>query len=338
MLSRSMVKILSTIALASLVATSFSGCSLFASSKTVSAPILLKAPASSYRTEEVKKGNIQKTISSSGTFVSNAQQNVSFTNHGGRLVSLKVKAGDDVKKGQILAQLDTDSLNFDLQKAQLELQKAQVAYQMEADAGSDENKLKLSEIDVQECQLQVDELQGELQKATMTAPISGKVVYIADVKIGDTVQAYQTLISIGDESQIQVECRGEKLDSFKIGMKAQIDYNNENLTGEVVTTPDAAPSSGSGSSAKAYVRVKLDKLPSQVKLGDGVNVSVIIEKKDDVIVIPADRIKDFGGKSYVSVMENGNKVDKLVEIGIKTDTQVEIIKGLNVGDKYITES
>lgn len=331
-LKKRKVKSLFIFALGVLIITAFSGCSLFPSAKAVSAPILVKPPVSQYKTEEVKKGNIAKTLTCTGNFVSNAQKDVSFTNHGGIIASIRVQQGDDVKKGDVLATLDTASMNFDLQKAEIELQKAQVEYQMEVDAKSDANKLKLAQLDVQECQLEVDETQDELRKSTLTAPVSGKVFYIANINAGDIVQAFHTLISIGDESQILIECSGNNLDSFRIGMKAQIKYKDDLLTGQVVTVPSSAPDS------KGHLMIRLDKIPSNVSLGDGVDVSVILEKKNDVIVIPADKVNDFGGKYYVSVLENGNKVDKLVETGIKTDTEVEITKGLNVGDKYIVGS
>lgn len=335
---KSMAKGAAAVLIGTLVATSFSGCSLFPNENNVSAPVLLKAPEASYKTQPVKRGSIVKTVTGSGIITSRAGQNLSFTNHGGRLTSINVKAGDDVKKGDVIAQLDTDSMQFDLQKARIELQKAQVAYQMEVDAKSDSNRLKLSELDVEENQLQVDELEDEIQKATIIAPISGKIVFLTNARVGDQVEAFETIAGIGDESQVQIECTGSNIDSFKIGMKAQVQYNNNTYAAEVVTVPAASSDSASQNKDKAVAVLRFDKIPSGVKLGDNVNVSLILEKKDNVIVIPADKVKDYGGKYYVSVLEKGSKVDKLVEIGIKTDTEVEITKGLTEGENYITES
>lgn len=323
------------IAIGTLIVTNFSGCSLFPNENSVQAPVLLKAPEASYKTQPVKKGTIIRQISSNGTLVSRAGENLSFASHGGRISCIKVKAGDSVKKGELIAQLDTNSLNYDLKKAKIQLEKAQVTYQLEVDAKSDSNRLKLADLDVQESQLEVDEIQEELQKATLTAPITGKVEFVVNLKIGDQIAAYETVATIGDESQIEVECTGTGLDNFKIGMKANIEYNSHTYSGVVVTVPDT--SSASANNKKAVV-VKFDQIPQDTKLGDNASVAVTLEKKENVIVIPADKVKDFGGKYYVSVLDKGAKVDKLVEIGIKTDTEVEITKGLTEGDNYITES
>ncbi len=46
-------------------------------------------------------------------------------------------------------------------------------------------------------------------------------------------------------------------------------------------------------------------------------------------------IHNLGSRNFVQVLENGIRKECDVELGIKTDTEVEIVKGLNVGDKII---
>ena len=44
----------------------------------------------------------------------------------------------------------------------------------------------------------------------------------------------------------------------------------------------------------------------------------------------------MSGRRYVNVLEDGVRVEKDVEIGLQTDTEAEIINGLEEGDLVIT--
>ncbi len=85
---------------------------------------------------QVKLGDVRKTITATGT--------VSFLNPiplsfqvGGKLIALNVKAGDEVKQGQVLAQLDTTNLKSAVTKAQIDLLQAQASLQKTRDNFTD---------------------------------------------------------------------------------------------------------------------------------------------------------------------------------------------------------
>ena len=82
------------------------------------------APAAPLQTVRVARGNIAASVSASGTVVATKQSKLSFT-ASGKLQSLSVNVGDSVKAGQVLAQLDTTSLQIALEQAQSNLRSAQ---------------------------------------------------------------------------------------------------------------------------------------------------------------------------------------------------------------------
>ncbi|MDI6880126.1 MAG: HlyD family efflux transporter periplasmic adaptor subunit [Desulfitobacteriaceae bacterium] len=80
----------------------------------------------------VQKGDVRKVITATGTV--NYPNPVPLTfNPGGKLVALNVNAGDVVKQGQVLAELDTSDLQIALQEAQANLTLAQANYQQKLD-------------------------------------------------------------------------------------------------------------------------------------------------------------------------------------------------------------
>lgn len=63
-----------------------------------------------YKTIDIKRRNLERSIIIYGVFVSEKQQLLSFKNATGYLKALYVKNGDVVQKGTLLAELDTDSI------------------------------------------------------------------------------------------------------------------------------------------------------------------------------------------------------------------------------------
>ncbi len=87
------------------------------------------AAAPDYEVIPVKRGNITATVSATGAVQPERQANLAFQGAGGIVVSVAVKAGDQVKAGQVLAQLDTKDLELALRQAQISLRTAQAQYQ-----------------------------------------------------------------------------------------------------------------------------------------------------------------------------------------------------------------
>ncbi|MGW4382132.1 efflux RND transporter periplasmic adaptor subunit [Kitasatospora sp. NPDC004531] len=85
------------------------------------------------RTATVAKGAVQATVSGSGTLFSPSDAGQDFTT-GGRLTAVKVAVGDTVKKGQVLATVDTTTAQQQVDQAQSALNTAQ-ANLSKAEAG-----------------------------------------------------------------------------------------------------------------------------------------------------------------------------------------------------------
>ncbi|RPE33501.1 efflux RND transporter periplasmic adaptor subunit [Kitasatospora cineracea] len=91
------------------------------------------ATSSKVRTATVAKGTVQATVSGSGTLFSPSDAAQDFTT-GGRLTAVKVAVGDAVKKGQVLATVDTAATQQQVDQAQAALNTAE-ANLTKAEAG-----------------------------------------------------------------------------------------------------------------------------------------------------------------------------------------------------------
>lgn len=171
------------------------------------------------------------------------------------------------------------------------------------------------------------------------APIAG--MYFK-VDSGD-----ETLHQIYDTNDIGIEIAvSEKnIANLQLGQKAVVKISalNKEVEGEI-TYISKLPDAG-----KFKARIKINYF-DELKFGYGVSVKINISEKENVIVVPYDLLNmDESDKYYVidakykneyydafmSDREISNEFRKYVEIGTITNNKVEIISGLNVGDKIL---
>ncbi|MNR39545.1 macrolide transporter subunit MacA [compost metagenome] len=82
--------------------------------------------------------------------------------------------------------------------------------------------------------------------------------------------------------------------------------------------------------------IQLDKYPTGIERGTQLSVTVSTSKRENVIVIPISALRTTGSRSYVQVVEDdGSKREVDVEVGEQRSTDVEIKKGLTVGQKVV---
>lgn len=313
-----------------------SGCSLFPEEEEVLAPPL-KAPAEvSYTTTTVERGTIIDSVTVSGTFISTSSYDLSFDKRSGYLSELNVEPGQEVEKGQLLAKLDTDSLELDIKKQELLTERARIALNAAKSAeGATQSSIRLAEIDYQLQQLQLENLETELSKQSIFAPDNGVVSYIAKSSVGEYVTARSTLIRVVDPSSLQIECTGDKVSDFHLNQEVTVTIDKQTYAGKVVMTsadaPDIVMESG-----KAFVRIEVtDPLPEGELLGKTAEVELIREKKEDVLTVPRNVVSMYSGESYVLVLEDGVKKERIIETGIKNVTEIEVVSGLEEGEEII---
>jgi macrolide-specific efflux system membrane fusion protein len=184
------------------------------------------AAAPAYITAAVATANIEDTVLASGTLKAFRQVSVG-SQVSGQVKSLKVKLGDDVKQGELVAEIDSLTQQNTLQNAQAALSDAQ-AQLLVAQATYAQNQLTLkrqqamraedassqadleaalaadttaranvaaAQAKVQQARIAVDTAQVNLGYTRITSPISGQVVAIVTEE-GTTVNANQATPTI----------------------------------------------------------------------------------------------------------------------------------------------
>lgn len=141
-----------------------------------------------------------------------------------------------------------------------------------------------------------------------------------------------------------------KADIFKVSldMPCRVTAADDTVVDGVVTyiSPVATQSSGvnissligSGSANGVDAKVTIEKPTSSVIIGLDVDVSIDVDSKDNVLIVPSEAVKNDSNGTYVYIYNSKTKRIKAskVELGLSDDTRYEIVSGCEEGDTVIT--
>ncbi|WP_274363369.1 efflux RND transporter periplasmic adaptor subunit [Paenibacillus thermotolerans] len=339
-----------------------SGCSLLPKEDaeevlpTITPPKLSEKP-----TYEVTKQTIEEKVQAIGKLMSTQEETLFFTSNANaatgdsRVKEVYVETGQEVKAGDLIAELDVTDKQRELRTMRLQFKSKElemIKVLRKADEYQPE-ELEQLKINFELERTKLTDLEEQIAGAQLTAPFSGTIVTMY-VKKGDTVKAYDKVAVLADLSKLTVAADFGKdaLKNIAVGMEAVVSINSagehkgkvERLpaqtdkNNDVPRDPWGNPIGGQQEqdSIDKYLLVKLDKWPEGVTRGTPLSVNVITNRKVDAIVIPPSALRSYNGRSYVQVVDqDGNKREVDVEVGMKTATQVEIVKGLTPGQKVV---
>ena len=328
-------KAVSWMAVAIMTVAALSGCYLLPQEEEVLEPPLLTPVEVEYQTVTVELGTIESVITAQGMIVPAKRFDLYYTYEGGRVASFPAEYGAQVKEGDVLIELETEDLKFEMEKMEIQYERQKAAYDKAMKSGSSTTR-RNAQWDWDLFMLDYNRIQEQLERATITSPIDGQVIYLAAVDVGDEVTTYSTLVTVADVSKLYVGVTGDSAMDFTTGMEVEVNYNKETYTGVVVQTPRDTPDKINSASAETTTFIEIQNMPEGIfKLGNEVTVRLVEARRENTIVLSRNLVSSYNGRNYVKVLEDGLKVERDVEIGMSNSTQYEILSGLEVGDLVI---
>jgi RND family efflux transporter MFP subunit len=186
------------------------------------------------------------------------------------------------------------------------------------------------------------------QSPVITAPSDGTIANILAVEgvqisntISTTDRSTQTVASIKKEGTpiAQLNISEVDINSVKIGQKVSLKLNSisdKTFMGSIVGI-DKIGALASGVS-NYPVLVKFDADSDKVLPNMGVEAEILIEQKDNVLIVPTSAITTSRGKKTVNKSANGKPEKVDVTTGLSDSANTEILSGLNEGDQIIINS
>ena len=251
-------------------------------------------------------------------------------------------AYDKVAKGADAAQISSAQQQVSSARAQLDKlrQPARLFDIEQAKAQIEQANLQVKNAQVQQqlAEIQVKQALRRVQQATISAPIAG-VLSAVNVKEGETVGT-QPVINLVDLSQYHIDITVDEIDVAKVKLGQEVLITLDSLQGvEVKGKIDRiSPTSTTVNGVVSYtVRVVLDKSDAPLKTGMTANASIVLEKRQGVLLAPnwAVRRDRVTGKAFLTI-KNGDKTEEVeVKTGLRNDAFSEIISGAEPGQTVV---
>lgn len=269
--------------------------------------------------------------------VANAQKQVQVDQANIQAAQSKL---DLLKKGATAAEIDSAKQTVASTKAAVDLARVNLQQAQGAAQGKTVD-VQIAQKQADLAKLQLATLQDQLDQAQLRAPFDG-VVTETDAQDGDQIQSYTPLLTVSNPAKLEiaVELQPTDLTQVAVGQLAMVvlsSYPKSTLQAKVIRLPQVATSNSPQLPATLRtVRINLPTTPGPVNLGDLANVTIDVQRKDNVLLLPTAAIQTFGGRRFVRIVGPAGRHQEVdIEVGISDDTNTEITKGLQAGQQVI---
>ncbi|NDJ57143.1 MdtA/MuxA family multidrug efflux RND transporter periplasmic adaptor subunit [Enterobacteriaceae bacterium 4M9] len=282
----------------------------------------------------------------------------------GQLIALHFQEGQQVKAGDLLAEIDPSQFKVALAQAQGQLAKDKATLaNAQRDLARFQQLAKTSLVSRQELDAQqalVNETAGtikadeaavasaqlQLDWSRVTAPIEGRVG-LKQVDIGNQISSGDTtgivvltqthpidLVFTLPESDIATIMQAQKAGKT-LSVEAWDRTNKQKLsTGKLLSLDNQIDTT----TGTIKLKARFENLDDTLFPNQFVNARMLVDTQLDAVVIPAAALQMGNDGHFVWVLNADNKVSKhLVTTGIQDSAKVVITSGLSAGDRVVTD-
>ena len=253
----------------------------------------------------------------------------------GRIQEIAFQEGEHVSQGDVLFQLDASLVKASLEETRARMKLANANYEraqrLQQSGSGTARALDEAQAEMNTASALIDSQQVQISKHTITAPFDG-VMGLRSVSVGAYIATGAELVNL------------EKIDSLKLDFKVPEIYLASIAPGQAVTvTLDAIP--GRTFESRIYaidpmvdvngralsVRARLEN--KDLTLRPGLFARVVVKGKDtrSTVFVPESAIVPRGQERFVWQVADGKASEVMVELGQRSNGEVEITSGVAPG-------
>jgi HlyD family secretion protein len=184
---------------------------------------------------------------------------------------------------------------------------------------------------VNQAEVTVANAEDQLEGATITAPIAGRILSVA-VKVGSQVSAASTVVTLTDVFDMQINADFPEADADRLAVRQQAVVTLADRPGETfgATVVQVDPvGTDDGTMVRYGVLLSFDDAPKDLLVGQSAAVRVTTGSAADVLRVPSTAVHDVAGDTG-TVLRGGAPVT--VGVGLRGDQYTEITSGLTEGE------
>lgn len=285
----------------------------------------------------IEPQTLPNDISTTGSVLANEEVQLK-SEVSGRIERINFKEGEAVRKGQLLVQIDNEQNVARLKRVKVQLKQAQKNLDRQEELldveGISEEVYEEAQLKVADLESQKAELQAQLDDTEIRAPFEG-TIGLRQVSPGSFVNAGDNIAYLVQDNPIKLEF------SVPEGYAGQVRENNfVNFTvGGINDTqrarvyavePRVNPESRS-----IAIRARADNQDHKLVPGAFAEVQVSLDTLTNAILIPSNAIITENQGKSVFIIKNGKSAKKRITTGVRTESKIHVLKGLNPNDTVV---
>ncbi len=295
------------------------------------------------------RGNIEYV----GVLTANRKVRVASEN-GGTIEQLFFDKGDNVKQGQVLAEISTSSIQLEVRMGNAALEEAKAAspeaennykrikdlYKIRAVSDSKFDSAKrsaeMSRANVQKAEAALALAEDRLRKSRLRSPCSG-IIAFREVEEGEVIPPGTTITQVIDLRRLKIKASVNEKDIRLLKKNREFAFTVDAIPDETFScqlsflSPTADPVTRSFPVeflVRSYDQHMADGMTARVKLP--------VSKEKKSIKVPSAWLSEENGKIGVYVVRDGKAIFRQVTLGAYYDQRVEVLFGLNDDELVIT--
>jgi membrane fusion protein (multidrug efflux system) len=286
----------------------------------------------------IQPRELSDLYNSTGSLRPDEQVELAFETSG-KIVGINFTEGTRVKKGDLLAKINDKPLQAQLEKltAQKKLTEDKEFRQrslLDKDAISKESYDQIV-TELQTIQADINLILARISETELRAPFNGIIGlrYVSEGSYTNPSTKIARLVKISP-IKLQFSIPERYADQVKMGYPVTftVDGTNQVFNAEVYAID---PQIEEGTRT-IVIRALYPNRKEELKSGRFASVTLLLSKIENTVAIPSEAlIPEMEGET-VFVYKNGKASSVKVETGLRTESLIQIVKGLNFGDTLLT--
>ncbi len=212
--------------------------------------------------------------------------------------------------------------------------------QYEAGESSKDFDLVILRNNLEQARIKLERLQEQTFENQVVAPFDGEVTFVRG-RPGDQVAAYQEIIGLADPERLIIEAVISEVDqpSLSIGQLTEITmdaFPGVVFEGRVATLPRNIISSTGQSVRIPETIIDGDFIREGMAIGMLSRLKIVVQVKENVLKVPLTAVRTVNNRDFVETIIDGQRRSLPVTVGIQSDTEIEILDGLDRGQQIFS--
>ncbi|MBQ1930083.1 MAG: efflux RND transporter periplasmic adaptor subunit [Bacteroidales bacterium] len=285
----------------------------------------------------VQPQTLSDEIYINGSLLPDEEVNLSFETSG-KITEINFKEGSFVKKGDLLAKVNDRTLQAQLQRltVQLKLAEDRVYRQstlLKRDAVSQEAYEQVK-TDLATLKAEIEVVKANIALTELRAPFDG-VIGLRGVSVGTYASPSVVVAKLTKISPIKVEFAVPEHYADEVQVGYNVEFSLPGELGNFKAKVYAKESMIDPTTHTLTVRALYNNNSGAALAGRYASVNLEKQRIENALTVPSESIVPEMGVDKLFLYKNGKAQPVTVQVGIRTDKDVQIVKGIKQGDTVI---